>query len=138
MPSTIELLLVSVLSFGQLLAQPRNFPQPPPPKEVTITAIPGVIDAGTKWTLVWQGNENADGIVGVDGGLLFAQEQTNHVNRLDKHDKFSVYLTTGHGPGAVAIGPKHRILVWSGRAPIPAATWAASRRIAKSRRASPL
>jgi gluconolactonase len=111
MSSTTELLLLAVLSLSQLIAQPRTFPQPPPPKEVTITAIPGVIEAGAKWTLVWQGNENADGIVGFDGGLLFAQEQTNHVNRLDKNDKFSVYLANGHGPGAVTIGPKGRIIV---------------------------
>jgi gluconolactonase len=111
MSPTAEFLLVSLLSVSQLVAQPRTFPQPPPPKDVTITAIPGVIQAGAKWTLVWQGNENADGIVGFDGGLLFAQEQTNQINRLDKHDKFSVYLSNGHGPGAVAIGPKNRVLV---------------------------
>jgi len=73
--------------------------------------MPGVIEAGAKWTLVWQGNENADGIVGSDdGGLLFAQEQTNHINKLDKNGKFSVFLSNPHGPGAVAIGPKGRIL----------------------------
>ncbi len=105
------LLILSVLSFGQLVAQPRTFPQPPPAKEVTITAIPGVIEAGAKWKLVWQGNENADGIVGFKDGLLFAQEQTNHINRLDKNDKFSVFLSNGHGAGAIAIGPKGRILV---------------------------
>ena len=76
-----------------------------------MTAIPGVIEAGAKWTLVWQGNETADGIVGTDdGGLLFAQEQTNHINKLDKDGKFSVYLSNPHGPGAVAIDPKGRIL----------------------------
>jgi gluconolactonase len=111
MSSTTPLLLLSVLSVSQLVAQPRNFPQPAPAREATVTAIPGVIDAGAKWTLVWQGNENADGIVGApDGGLLFAQEQTNHINKLDKNDKFSVFLATAHGPGAVAIGPKGRIL----------------------------
>ncbi len=76
-----------------------------------MTAIPGVIEAGAKWTLVWQGNETADGIVGTDdGGLLFAQEQTNHINKLDRDGKFSVYLSNPHGPGAVAIDPKGRIL----------------------------
>jgi len=30
---------------------------------------------------------------------------------LDKDDKFSVFLTNGHGPGAVSIGPKGRIVV---------------------------
>ena len=90
MSSMTHSLLLSALSASLLVAQPRTFPQPPPAKEVTITAIPGIIDAGAKWTLVWQGDSNADGIVGFKDGLLFAQEQTNHVNMLDKHDKFSV------------------------------------------------
>ena len=76
-----------------------------------IPAIPGVIEVGVKWMQVWQGNETADGIVGgKDGGLLFAQEQTNHINKLDKDGKFSVYLSNSHGPGAVAIGPKGQVL----------------------------
>jgi gluconolactonase len=97
---------------GGLAAQPRSFPQPAPAKEATVTAISGVIAAGAKWTLVWQGNENADGIAGTnDGGLLFAQEQINQVSKLDKNGKFSAFLTNAHGPGAVSIGPKGRILV---------------------------
>jgi gluconolactonase len=111
MSSTTQLLIVSALSLTQLVAQPRTFPQPAPAKEVTITAIPGIIDANAKWKLIWQGNENADGLVGYKDGLLFAQEQTNHVNMLDKNDKFSVFLMNGHGPGAVTIGPKGRIIV---------------------------
>jgi len=111
MSVTTQLLLISVVSAGQLAAQ-RTFPQPPPAREVTIAAIAGVIDAGVKWTLVWQGNENADGIVGTkDGGLLFAQEQSNHVMKLDKNGKVSIFLSA-HGPGAVAIGPpQDRIVV---------------------------
>jgi gluconolactonase len=97
---------------GELAAQPRSFPQPAPAKEVTVMVIPGVIAAGAKWTLAWQGNENADGIAGTsDGGLLFAQEQINQVSKLDRNGKFSAFLTNGHGPGAVSIGPKGRILV---------------------------
>ncbi len=113
MSSTKQLLLVATL-FSTCLPgqQKKGFPQPPPPREVTVTGIPGVIAAGAKWTLVWQGNETADGIVGADdGGLLFAQEQTNRINKLDKNGKFSVFLSNPHGPGAVAIGPKGRILV---------------------------
>jgi gluconolactonase len=110
MSSLTPLFLVSALSLSQVVAQQRNFPQPAPAREVTVPAIAGVIAAGAKWTLVWQGNENADGLVGFDGGLLFAQEQTNHINKLDKNGKFSVYLTNGHGPGAVAIGPKGRVI----------------------------
>src|SRR6516225_4638277 len=74
------------------------------PREVTITAIPDVIDADAKWQQVWQGTDNADGIVGTkDGGLLFAQEQPNTVRKLDKNDKDSVYIEDTHGAGALAI-----------------------------------
>jgi gluconolactonase len=112
MSPKICLLLASAVSLSQLAAQQREFQQPPPAREVTISAIPGVIDPGAKWILAWQGNETADGIAGTkDGGLLFAQEQTNHVNKLDKNGKFSVYLMNARGPGAVAIDPKGRILV---------------------------
>ena len=110
MPSQLQFLLVAALTFSQLEAQPKGFPQPPPARDVTVAAIPGVLAAGAKWSLVWQGNETADGIVGYDGGLLFAQEQTNRINKLDKNGKFSVFLSNPHGPGAVAIGPKGQIL----------------------------
>jgi gluconolactonase len=110
MSCRLQLLFFSVLFLGLLAAQPRSFPQPPPPRQVTITAIPAVIAAGTAWKEVWHGNDSADGIVGFEGGLLFAQEQTNRIYKLDKNDKLSVYLSNAHGPGAVAIGPKGRVL----------------------------
>jgi gluconolactonase len=76
-----------------------------------VKRIPGVIAAGAKWTEVWHGNETADGIVGAgDGGLLFAQEQTNRIDKLDKNGRLSVFLTNAHGPGAVAIGRDGRLL----------------------------
>lgn len=87
------------------------FPQPDPPREVTITAIPGVIAGSAKWTVAWEGADNADGIVGTaDGGLLFAQEQFHRVRKLDPGDKVSIFLTSTHGTGALAIDPAGRIL----------------------------
>jgi len=80
-------------------------------REVTVTEIPGVVAAGAKWTLAWQGTDNADGIVGTpDGGLLFAQEQPNRASKLDKNGNVSVYLENTHGAGALAIDAKGRIL----------------------------
>jgi gluconolactonase len=91
--------------------QPRSFPQPAPEKQVTITAIPGVIAAGAKWRLVWQGPDNSDGLVGTrDGGLLFAQEQPSTVAMLDPSDKFSIYVRDTHGTGAIGFDPKGRLL----------------------------
>ena len=108
---TTSALCLSQLTFAQAPSPQRNFPQPAPPREVVSTAIPGVIGAGAKWTLAYQSNENADGIVGSsDGGLLFAQEQSSRISKIDQNDKFSIFLANGHGPGSVAIGAKNRIL----------------------------
>src|SRR6266446_3266699 len=76
---------------GIAVAQQRAggaFQQPTPEKQVTVTEIPGVIAAGAQWKLVWQGPDNADGLVGTkDGGILFAQEQPSSVGQLDPKGK---------------------------------------------------
>jgi len=80
-------------------------------REVTVTEIPGVIAAGAKWKLVWQGTDNADGIVGTaDGGLLFAQEQPNQISKLDRNDHVSVFLKGTHGTGSLTMDSKGRII----------------------------
>src|ERR1700730_19447166 len=97
----IACLVASSLALGEIaVAQQgnaggeQNFPQPTPAKEVTVKEIPGVIAAGAKWKLVWQGPDNADGLVGAkDGGIYFAQEQPSTVGRLDPKDKFSIFAT---------------------------------------------
>jgi NAD(P)-dependent dehydrogenase (short-subunit alcohol dehydrogenase family) len=93
-------------------AQQRNaFPQPTAAKEVTVMGIPGVIAAGAKWKLVWQGPDNADGIIGTkDGGLLFAQEQPSTVGMVDRNDKFSIFVRDTHGTGALAYDNKGRLI----------------------------
>jgi gluconolactonase len=111
MTTMSRILVLAAVGLPPLGAQQqRNFPQPPPPRDVTITAIPGVIAAGAKWTIAYQSNENSDGITASpDGGLLFAQEQSSRINKLDTQDRFSTYLTNGHGVGGVAIGPKRKV-----------------------------
>jgi gluconolactonase len=80
-------------------------------REVTVTEIPGVIAAGARWSLVWQGTDNADGIVGTpDGGLFFAQEQPGRVSKLDKADKVSVYTQDTQGAGSLALDVRGRII----------------------------
>jgi len=91
--------------------QGGDFRQPTPEKQVTVTGIPGVIAAGAQWKLVWQGPDNADGLVGTkDGGILFAQEQPSTVGRLDPNDKFSIFATDTHGTGALAIDYRGRVI----------------------------
>jgi gluconolactonase len=89
----------------------QAFRQPTPAKDVTTTEIPGVIAGGLKWKLLWQGPDNADGLVGApDGGIYFAQEQPSTVGRIDAHDKFSIYVKDTHGTGALGIDYKGRLI----------------------------
>jgi gluconolactonase len=83
------------------------------PRAVTVTAIPGVIAAGAKFTQVWQttGN-NADGIVAMptDGSLLVNQEDNSAVLRIDKDDKVSVFLSDTHGSGSLSFNRMGQLL----------------------------
>jgi gluconolactonase len=79
-------------------------------RETMVTAIPGVIAAGTAWEIVWADFETADGIVGTaDGGVLFAQEQTDTVRKLDAAGKEYVYVTETRGAGAVSLDAQGRL-----------------------------
>jgi gluconolactonase len=79
-------------------------------RDVTVTAIPGVVAAGAKWTVAWQGTDNADGIVGTaDGGLLFAQEQPNRVRKLDVNDAVSTFVEDTHGTGSLSLDAEGRL-----------------------------
>ena len=110
----LTILCVVASAFGlshAALAQQRGGAQPQGVREATVTEIPGVVAAGAKWTLAWQGTNNADGIVGTkDGGLLFAQEQPSQVSKLDKNDRLSVFLRDTHGTGALSVDAKGRIV----------------------------
>lgn len=106
---------------------------PPMPALPTSTAIPGVIEAGQEWEVVWswEGN-NADGpIAGDDGTLIFANNDASNVMELDLatglariiHDdgntagavsrskNGALFLATrGIGTGIVQLEPERRTL----------------------------
>lgn len=82
----------------------------PGERAVTVTEIPGVIAAGATWELIWADFNTADGIVGTpDGGILFAQEQTDSIRKLDVNNKEYVFVADAHGPGAVSMDSEGRV-----------------------------
>ena len=104
-------LVTGAIAIGQIALAQRGTAQPQGTREVTVAAIPGVVAAGAAWKLVWQGTDNADGLVGTsDGGVLFAQEQPNRVSKLDRRDKASVVLAGTHGAGSLTIDAMGRII----------------------------
>lgn len=86
-------------------AAPASTAEPPAPALPVATAIPGVIEAGKQWRLVWawQGN-NADGpIAGENGSLIFANQDASNVMELDPATSLAkvIYDDTNTG-GAVS------------------------------------
>jgi len=82
----------------------------PGEREAVVTGIPGVVEAGAKWQLIWADFKTADGIVGSpDGGVLFAQEQTDTVRKLDVNDREFIFLTDTHGAGSVSLDAQGRL-----------------------------
>ncbi|MCH8150050.1 MAG: hypothetical protein IH987_19065, partial [Planctomycetes bacterium] len=58
-----------------------------------------------------QGTDNADGLLGTpDGGLLFAQEQTSTIRKIDEHDYDSAYVKDTHGAGSVSMDSEGRLI----------------------------
>jgi sugar lactone lactonase YvrE len=103
--------LLGAVSFAWLgLAQAQALL--PGERPASVAGIPGVIAAGATWELVWADFQTADGIVATpDGGVLFAQEQTDTLRRLDAQNRETVFLTGTKGAGAVSVDAQGRVFV---------------------------
>jgi gluconolactonase len=102
---------------------------PAGPAEYTVTAIPGVIAAGQRWTLVYNttGN-NSDGILASgDGGLLLAQNDNGVVLKLDRNNQQSIAYRDTNTGGALSMNAKGALFVAS-RGPNTAITQLAPER----------
>lgn len=82
----------------------------PGERAASIDAIPGVVADGAEWELVWADFVTADGITGTpDGGLMFAQEQTDTVRTLDRDHVERVFLSGVYGAGSVSLDAQGRL-----------------------------
>src|SRR6185295_11901514 len=104
--------ITGVLAVCSLLAgtAPISAQQLPGERPATVTEIPGVNGANAKWELIWADFKTADGIVGTpDGGVIFAQEQSDTIRKLDANNREFVYLTDTHGAGSVSLDAQGRL-----------------------------
>jgi gluconolactonase len=98
--------LLSVL-FAQAAASQGLLPGE---RETAVTAIPGVVAAGAKWELIWADFKTADGIVGTaDGGVMFAQEQSDTIRKLTPDGKEYTVIPDTRGAGSISIDAQGRL-----------------------------
>jgi gluconolactonase len=75
-----------------------------------VREIPGVIAANAQWELVWADFETADGIIPTaDGGVMFAQEQTDTLRKLGADNREHVVLRDTHATGSISQDAQGRL-----------------------------
>jgi len=91
----LSLFTVSVNAQGQMLLAGES--------EAKVSAITDVVAEGAQWSLIWADFYTADGIMGMpDGGVLFAQEQTDKIIKLNSDGRQYTYFENMNAPGSVA------------------------------------
>jgi gluconolactonase len=103
--ATFSVALLSVLASFQASAQLM-----PGEREARIRALPGVVAASADWEIVWAAIYTADGITGTaNGGVMFAQEQTDSVKILDTNHDERVFLSGVYGVGSISFDADGRL-----------------------------
>jgi gluconolactonase len=83
--------------------------QPAAEVSVDIAAIPGVVADNAQWRMHWSGPMIVDGMTAAaDGGLLFAQEQSNSIIKVWPDGKWWVQWPFVAGAGSVSIDGQGR------------------------------
>ena len=78
--------------------------------QAPVAAIPGVVAEGSRLERVVATQEGMDGIVGVsDGSVLYAQEHTSTVHRVDADGRDTVSVTGAHGAGSLGMDSRGQI-----------------------------
>lgn len=86
-------------------------PRPSVARPADVAAIPGVVAESAAWTLAWHGTATADGMIAApDGGLLFAQEQTDRIIHLAPDDAATLYMSNTEGAGSVSMSTRGELL----------------------------
>src|SRR6478609_878367 len=83
--------------------------QPAAEATVDVAAIPGVISGDAQWSTFWSGPMIVDGMAAAaDGGLLFAQEQSNSIIKVWPDGKWWVQWPFVAGAGSVSVDAQGR------------------------------
>jgi len=91
-------------------SSPSAQPLLPGERATSVTGISGVVAPGAQWEIVWADFETADGINGTpDGGVIFAQEQTDTVRKLAADGKEYTVLAQTRGVGSVSLDAQGRL-----------------------------
>ena len=120
---TATIAALTLASAAPALAQQ----QPGPEVAADISAIPGVVSGDAQWETFWEGPMIVDGMTAADdGGVLFAQEQSNAIIKVWPDGKWWVEWPFVHGAGAVSIDAQGRTFAADRSCTDPGLGWGAN------------
>jgi gluconolactonase len=89
----------------------RQGAPPPPATDTVAPAIPGVVAAGTKVSVIKEGFQGTEGpIAHPDGSLIFTETQASRITRIDKDNNVSTFLENTNGSNGLAFDAKGRLI----------------------------
>ena len=105
-------IMAAALAFGLFISLVTMSPaQDRRAAEMLAKAIPGVIAEGTKIEVVGDGFKNTEGPIAFpDGGLLFTENVTNKIFKVDPSGSTSVFMEDTHGGNALAFDAMGRLI----------------------------
>lgn len=109
----LALIVISALCATHAYAQGgRQGGAPPPPATDTVApAIPGVVAAGTKVTVIKEGFQGTEGPITLpDGSLIFTETQASRITKIDKDNNVSAFLENTNGSNGLAFDAKGRLI----------------------------
>ncbi len=82
-----------------------------PPADTVAPAIPGVVAAGTKVTMIKHGFQNTEGPVTLpDGSLIFTETRGSLITKIDKDDNVSIFLENTNRSNGLGFDSKGRLI----------------------------
>jgi gluconolactonase len=89
----------------------RQGAPPPPATDTTVTtAIPGVVAAGTRVTVIKEGFQGTEGPITLpDGSLIFTETGASRITKIDKDNNVTTFLENTNGSNALAFDAKGRL-----------------------------
>lgn len=92
------------------------------PAPYMVTAIPGVIAAGQRWRVLWEDSgNNADSPIGVEDGVLIAQNDKSQILEVGLNGKVELVATDTYTGGALAMTRDGRL--WVGERALNRGIW---------------
>lgn len=106
---TVLCIVISVAAFAQ--GGTSTSDTQVPPADTIAPAIPGVVVAGTKVTVIRHGFQNTEGPVTLpDGSLIFTETRGSRITKIDKDDNVSTFLENTNRSNGLGFDSKGRLI----------------------------